>query len=111
MTGVGECHIGTLSCQGGAAQCDAVQQGFIPHAALASDLIWHELELVQKPFVVSMGDVAGSGGYYIAMGADKIFSEPNTLTGSIGVFGVIPYFKELAQKNGFTLQDRIDSCR
>lgn len=56
-------------------------------SALASDLMWHELELVQKPFVVSMGDVAGSGGYYIAMGADRIFADPCTITGSIGVVG------------------------
>jgi protease-4 len=56
-------------------------------SALASDLIWHELELVEKPFVVSMGDVAGSGGYYIAMGADRIFADPGTITGSIGVVG------------------------
>jgi protease-4 len=56
-------------------------------SALASDLMWHELELVQKPFVVSMGDVAGSGGYYIAMGADRIFADPGTITGSIGVVG------------------------
>ena len=50
--------------------------------------------------MVSFGDYAASGGYYIAMAADKIYSEPNTLTGSIGVFGVIPYFKEIANKNG-----------
>lgn len=56
-------------------------------SALASDLIWRELELVQKPFVISMGDVAASGGYYIAMNADKIFAEPGTITGSIGVVG------------------------
>ncbi|MSR59171.1 MAG: signal peptide peptidase SppA [Planctomycetaceae bacterium] len=56
-------------------------------SALASDLMWHELELVEKPFVVSMGDVAGSGGYYIAMGADRIFADPGTITGSIGVVG------------------------
>jgi protease-4 len=56
-------------------------------SALASDLMWHELELIQKPFVVSMGDVAGSGGYYIAMGADRIFADPGTITGSIGVVG------------------------
>ncbi|MGQ0633708.1 MAG: signal peptide peptidase SppA [Planctomycetaceae bacterium] len=56
-------------------------------SALASDLIWHELELVEKPFVASMGDVAGSGGYYIAMGADRIFADPGTITGSIGVVG------------------------
>jgi protease-4 len=56
-------------------------------SALASDLMWHELELIKKPFVVSMGDVAGSGGYYIAMGADRIFADPGTITGSIGVVG------------------------
>ncbi len=56
-------------------------------SALASDLMWHELELVKKPFVVSMGDVAASGGYYIAMGADRIFADPGTITGSIGVVG------------------------
>lgn len=56
-------------------------------SALASDLMWHELETVKKPFVVSMGDVAASGGYYIAMGADRVFAEPGTITGSIGVVG------------------------
>jgi protease-4 len=56
-------------------------------SALASDLMWHELELVKKPFVVSMGDVAASGGYYIAMGADRIFADAGTITGSIGVVG------------------------
>ena len=58
-------------------------------SALASDLMWHELQTLsgKKPFVVSMGDVAASGGYYIAMGADRIFAEPGTLTGSIGVVG------------------------
>lgn len=58
-------------------------------SALASDLMWHELETLEgkKPFIVSMGDTAASGGYYIAMGADRIFAEPGTLTGSIGVVG------------------------
>lgn len=56
-------------------------------SALASDLMWHELQKVKKPFVVSMGNVAASGGYYIAMGADRIFAEPGTITGSIGVVG------------------------
>jgi protease-4 len=61
-------------------------------SALASDVIWREtiLAKAEKPFVVSMGDVAASGGYYIACGADKIYASPNTITGSIGVFGVIP---------------------
>lgn len=60
--------------------------------ALTGDLIWRELELLkaEKPFVVSMGDVAASGGYYIACGGDKIIAEPTTITGSIGVFGTIP---------------------
>ncbi len=56
-------------------------------SALASDLMWHELGLVKKPFVVSMGDVAASGGYYIAMGANRVFADPGTITGSIGVVG------------------------
>ncbi|HEV7332999.1 MAG TPA: signal peptide peptidase SppA [Flavisolibacter sp.] len=63
-------------------------------SALASDIIWRELRMAReedkKPVVVSMGDVAASGGYYIACGADSIFAHPNTITGSIGVFGVIP---------------------
>jgi protease IV len=61
-------------------------------SALASDVIWREVVLTKeaKPVVVSMGDVAASGGYYIACGADVIVAEPNTITGSIGVFGLIP---------------------
>jgi len=71
-------------------------------SANASDEILFELQQLKKkkPVIVSFGDYAASGGYYIAMAADKIYSEPNTLTGSIGVFGVIPNFKELANKNG-----------
>ncbi len=66
-------------------------------SALASDVIWRETVLAaeEKPLVVSMGDYAASGGYYIAMAADKIYSEPNTITGSIGVFGVVPNAQEL----------------
>lgn len=56
-------------------------------SALASDLIWRETVRAKKPVVVSMGDIAGSGGYYVSMGAKKIFVEPGTLTGSIGVVG------------------------
>lgn len=56
-------------------------------SATASDLIWRETVRLKKPLVASMGDVAGSGGYYIAMGAKKIFAAPGTLTGSIGVIG------------------------
>ena len=61
-------------------------------SALASDNIWRELSLAKqdKPIVVSFGDVAASGGYYISCAADSIFAEPNTITGSIGVFGIIP---------------------
>ncbi|MCU7618063.1 signal peptide peptidase SppA [Chryseobacterium sp. PBS4-4] len=71
-------------------------------SANASDEILFELQQLKKkkPLVVSFGDYAASGGYYIAMAADKIYSEPNTLTGSIGVFGVMPYFKDLANRNG-----------
>lgn len=60
-------------------------------SALASEVIWRELSLAKKakPLVVSMGDYAASGGYYISCMADSIFAEPNTLTGSIGVFGVM----------------------
>ena len=56
-------------------------------SALASDLIWAELGRCKKPVIASMSDVAASGGYYISMGAKKIYAEPGTLTGSIGVFG------------------------
>src|SRR5690606_26482953 len=73
-------------------------------SANASDEILFELQQLKKkkPLVVSFGDYAASGGYYISMAADKIYSEPNTLTGSIGVFGMIPYFKEIADKNGLS---------
>jgi protease IV len=56
-------------------------------SALASDLIWHELKRSKKPVIASMGDIAASGGYYISMGASKVYAEPGTLTGSIGVLG------------------------
>ncbi|WP_411275662.1 signal peptide peptidase SppA [Daejeonella sp.] len=61
-------------------------------SALASDVMWREIALTKKvkPVIVSMGDVAASGGYYIACAADSIFAQPNTITGSIGVFGIIP---------------------
>jgi len=57
-------------------------------SALASDLIWKATTEAKKPVIVSMGDVAASGGYYIACGADKIFAEPGTITGSIGVISM-----------------------
>lgn len=61
-------------------------------SALASDVIWREIQLLkkEKPIIASMSDYAASGGYYIAMGCDTIVAHPNTITGSIGVFGVIP---------------------
>ena len=73
-------------------------------SALASDLMWHELETLEgkKPFVVSMGDTAASGGYYIAMGADRIFAEPGTLTGSIGVVGGKMALEKFYAKIGIT---------
>ena len=73
-------------------------------SALASDLIWREVMLTQreKPVVVSMGDVAASGGYYIAMAAGTIVAHPSTLTGSIGVFGGKLNMKGLYNKVGLT---------
>lgn len=73
-------------------------------SALASDLIWREVLLTQreKPVVVSMGDVAASGGYYIAMAAGTIVAHPSTLTGSIGVFGGKLNMKGLYNKVGLT---------
>ncbi|MCF8363233.1 MAG: signal peptide peptidase SppA [Prolixibacteraceae bacterium] len=66
-------------------------------SALASDLIWREVKLTEqvKPIVVSMGNVAASGGYYIACAADTIVANPSTITGSIGVFGMVPNVEEL----------------
>ena len=63
-------------------------------SALASEVIWRELQLLKekKPLIVSMGSVAASGGYYISCMADTIIAEPTTITGSIGVFGVLPNF-------------------
>lgn len=75
-------------------------------SALVSDIIWREIELAKakKPVVVSMGNVAASGGYYIAAGADKIFAEPTTVTGSIGVFGTIPNIEQLAEDIGINAE-------
>jgi len=75
-------------------------------SALASDVIWREMVLAkkEKPVVVSMGDVAASGGYYIACAADAIVAHPNTVTGSIGVFGVFPNMQNLfANKLGINV--------
>lgn len=71
-------------------------------SALVSDLIWREIELTKKvkPVVVSMGNLAASGGYYIACNANTIFAEPTTITGSIGVFGMLPNVHGFATKYG-----------
>ena len=76
-------------------------------SALTSDLILREVDLTRevKPVIVSMGDVAASGGYYIASRADHIFAEPTTITGSIGVFGMIPNFEKLANKWGINVEE------
>ncbi|MBK6619872.1 MAG: signal peptide peptidase SppA [Saprospirales bacterium] len=75
-------------------------------SALASENIWRELKLIKeagKPIVVSMGDFAASGGYYISCMADSIYAEPTTLTGSIGVFSMMPNVEELfEEKLGIT---------
>lgn len=73
-------------------------------SATASDVILRQLQLTQKekPVIVSMGNVAASGGYWIALGGNQIFAQPNTITGSIGVFGVLPNIQELANENGVT---------
>ncbi len=73
-------------------------------SALASDIIWRETQLIKKPFVVSMGDYAASGGYYIACEADHILANLTTLTGSIGVFGMIPNLQNFYKnKLGITI--------
>jgi protease-4 len=69
-------------------------------SALASDLIWKELKRCKKPVIASMSDVAASGGYYIAMAAQKIYAEPGTITGSIGVIGGKLAMKGLWEKAG-----------
>jgi protease-4 len=75
-------------------------------SSLASEIIWREIELIRKsgkPVIVSMGDVAASGGYYIACNADSIFAQPNTITGSIGVFAIVPNMQGfLKNKLGLT---------
>ena len=80
-------------------------------SALASDVIWRETILTKKvkPIVVSMGDYAASGGYYIACAADSIVANPTTLTGSIGVFGMIPNMQNFYKnKLGITI-DTVNS--
>ncbi|WP_445717005.1 signal peptide peptidase SppA [Flavobacterium sp.] len=75
-------------------------------SALTSELIWREIEITKKtkPVVVSMGNYAASGGYYIAANADRIFAEPNTITGSIGVFGMLPNMTQLGKNIGINAE-------
>lgn len=75
-------------------------------SALTSELIWREIELTKKtkPVVVSMGNVAASGGYYIACNANKIFAEATTITGSIGVFGMLVNFTDFSKNIGITTE-------
>ncbi len=75
-------------------------------SALASDIIWREVEITKKdkPVVVSMGNLAASGGYYISCNADKIVADPTTITGSIGVFGMVPNISEFADRIGINAE-------
>lgn len=80
-------------------------------SALASDVMWREVQLTrkEKPVIASMSDVAASGGYYMAMGCDKIVAHPNTITGSIGVFSVLFNFQNtFRNKLGITF-DRVNT--
>lgn len=82
-------------------------------SALASEIAWHEMKLLQeqKPVVISMGGMAASGGYYISAPADYIFADKATLTGSIGVFGVLPNFGTLLEKRlGITFDSAATSA-
>lgn len=81
-------------------------------SAIASELAWREMTLLQqvKPVVISMGEMAASGGYYISAPADYIFSDKTTLTGSIGVFGMIPNIKNLlTYRLGITIDNTYTS--
>jgi protease-4 len=81
-------------------------------SSLASDVIWREISLTrkEKPVVVSMGDVAASGGYYSSCNADSVFANANTITGSIGVFSIVPNFQSFYKdKLGITF-DRVKTA-
>ncbi|MEN9968818.1 MAG: hypothetical protein RIR94_1000 [Bacteroidota bacterium] len=82
-------------------------------SALASEEIWKEVSLTaaKKPLYVSMGDYAASGGYYIAMPAVKIYASPMTITGSIGVFGVVPYAGDFLKNNIGVTTDEVRTHR
>jgi protease-4 len=81
-------------------------------SAVASEVIQREVVLTrkEKPVVVSMGSIAASGGYWISTSSDRIFAESNTITGSIGVFGLLPNIQQLANNNGITW-DAVKSAR
>ncbi|MEM1367178.1 MAG: signal peptide peptidase SppA [Cyanobacteria bacterium P01_H01_bin.15] len=81
-------------------------------SATASEIIWREIDLISrdKPVVISMGDVAASGGYWLATAGQHIFAQPSTITGSIGVFGLLPNIEALGQNNGFTW-DRVTTSK
>ena len=75
-------------------------------SADASEQIWHAIQNIKAdsiPVVVSMGDYAASGGYYISCGADYIYAEPTTITGSIGIFGTVPNVSKLREKVGLDI--------
>ena len=75
-------------------------------SALASDIIWREIEVTKKvkPVVVSMGSYAASGGYYFSCNADRIIAEPTTITGSIGVFGIMPNVSQFTDRIGINAE-------
>ena len=75
-------------------------------SAYGSEQIWYAIKQLkeEKPVIVSMGDYAASGGYYISCGSDLIVAEPTTLTGSIGIFGLIPNAQKLKEKFGINIQ-------
>lgn len=75
-------------------------------SALASDIIWREIEVTKKvkPVVVSMGSYAASGGYYFSCNADRIVAEPTTITGSIGVFGIMPNISQFSDRIGINAE-------
>jgi protease-4 len=81
-------------------------------SALASDVIWREISLTRKskPVIVSMGDVAASGGYYIACNADSVFANENTITGSIGVFSIVPNLEKFFQNKLGVGFDRVKTA-
>ncbi len=81
-------------------------------SSLASEVIWREITLArkEKPVVVSMGDVAASGGYYISCNADSVFADANTITGSIGVFSIVPNFESFFKNKLGISFDRVKTA-